>query len=85
MNYGIRNYQQRNTRNETAHFGHQKPNEACAGNGTDTPPPIRERTLSHRERSMREALPLSPHFAGLSGQRHFPIHADCREDTLPIV
>ena len=48
-------------------------------------PPIRGRTLSHRERSMRETLPLSPHFAGLSGQRHFPIHADCREDTLPIV
>ena len=84
-NNGIRNHQQRNTRNETAYLGHQRPHKACTGNGTDAPPPIRGRTLSHRKRGMLKAFPLSPHFAGLSGQRHFPIHADCRKDTLPIV
>lgn len=52
-NYGIRDHQQRNARNETTHFGHPRSKQTHSGDCPNAPSAIRWRNLPHRARGLR--------------------------------
>lgn len=47
-----------------------------------THPAVRGRNLPHGARGLRTAFHQSSHLAGLSGQGHYPLHPNRRENTL---
>src|SRR3712207_2162111 len=80
--YGTRNRKQRNTRNETTHLRHQRSEQTPSGDCPNASPAVRGRNLPHGARGLRTAFHQSSHLAGLSGQGHYPLHPNRRENTL---
>lgn len=81
-NYGIRNHQQRNARNETTHFGHSRSKQTYSGDCSNAPSALRGRNLPYGARGLRTAFYQPSHLARLSGQGDYSLHSNRRENTL---
>ena len=80
--YGIRDHQQRNTRDEKTHFGHQGNGKEIERDIRDASSSVWRRNLPHGTIGLRMAF-HPPHLAGLSGQGHYSPHPNRRENPLP--
>lgn len=70
--YGLRDYKQRNARDESTHLRHQRSKQTSSGDCTNAPSALRGRSLPYGVRGLWTALHQPSHLARLLGQRHFP-------------
>jgi hypothetical protein len=80
--YGTRNREQRNTRNEITYFGHQGSEQTHSRDYPNAPSALWGRNLPHRARGLRTPFRQPPHLARLSGQGHYPLHPNRGENPL---
>ena len=84
-NYGIRNHQQRNARNETTHLGHSGSKQTHSGDCPNAPSAVRGRNLPYGAGGLRTPFRQPSHLAGLSGQGYYPLHPNRRENPLSTI
>ncbi|CEN35157.1 hypothetical protein CCYN49044_130004 [Capnocytophaga cynodegmi] len=83
--YGIRNHQQRNARDETAHLRHQRSKQTPSGDCPNAPSALRGRNLPYGSGGLRTAFRQPSHLAGLSVQGYHSLHPNRRENTLSTI
>ena len=81
--YGTRDCKQRNTRNETAHFGYSRSKQMYSGDCPNALSAVWRRNLPHGAKSLRTTLHQPPHLAGLSEQGHPSLYSNRKDNTLP--
>ena len=64
---------------------HQRSEQTPSGDCPNAPSALRGRSLPYGARSLRTAFRQPSHLAGLSGQGHYPLHPNRRENTLPTI
>ena len=82
---GIRNHQQGNARDEATYLRHQRSKQTPSGDCPNAPSALRGRNLPYGARGLRTAFRQPSHLAGLSGQGHYPLHPNRRENTLSTI
>jgi len=80
--YGTRNRKQRNARDEATHLRHSGSKQTHSGDCPNAPSALRGRNLPYGVRSLRTAFRQSSYLAGLSGQGHYFLHPNRRENPL---